>query len=107
MIHYMQIQKQSEIVTILKRCHDDLEALVDCLDDSVETLFFEYHKQYMVLKELQERYMEQERNLAILRNKGCKVRFYGGSWLVSKGNKQKDYLNLEYAKTGVAQSDLD
>ena len=107
MIHYMQIQKQSEIVTILKRCHDNLEDLVDCLHDSVEVLFLEYHKQYNELKDLQEQYAEQERNLAILRDKGFKVSFYGSQWLVSKGDKQKSYASLYDAKKGVAEGDFD
>jgi len=107
MIHHMQIQKQSEIVAILERCHDDLEALVDCLHDSVEVLFLEYHKQYNELKVLQEQYVEQERNLAILRNKGFKVSFYGSQWLIAKGDKQKSYASLHDAKKGVAESDLD
>jgi hypothetical protein len=107
MIYHMQIQKQSEIVTILKRCLDDLQTVVDCLHDSADTLFFEYQKQYGELKVLQEQYVEQERNLAILRDKGFKVSFYGSQWLVAKGDKQKSYASLHDAKKGVAESDFD
>jgi len=107
MIYHMHIQKQSEIVAILKRCHDDLEALVDCSHDSVEVLFLEYHKQYNELKVLQEQYVEQERNLAILRGNGCKVTFYGSQWLVAKGDKQKSYASLHDAKKGITEGDFD
>jgi hypothetical protein len=110
MIHYIQIQNQSKLVSELEKFRDALQQLsmLNIGSDNFRVRTEkQYDKQWNKLSRLQTRYKEQERDLAILRNKGCKVEYYGSRWLVTKGDKQKSYPSLPDAKKGVAESDLD